>query len=201
MALGGDQAACKPAGFVGRGTHRGTHRASASGPGATSAAMNPEAWIVLGVGICTVLAQLFAARRVASVAEKQVEVAERQVEVSRATGRCRTATSRGCTERARGFRATLHTELAAVLIVSAGGWSTDAGQLQVHNGGRHPAIDLVVDCLDGQGQPFASGRAPMVEAASYEEVVDSAWLGREAGSVRRAFRGTAALVRWARPKR
>jgi hypothetical protein len=52
-----------------------------------------------------------------------------------------------------------------------GAWATEAGTLHVQNGGKHPAIDVTLDCLAEEGKVYASGRVAVVQAATEEEVL------------------------------
>ena len=81
--------------------------------------MNPEAWIVLGVGVATVLSQVWAASVTSDAAKLQLQAS----------------------------RVALQNQLLAVLVFSQGGYSNEAGTLHVHNGGRYAAIDLRVECV------------------------------------------------------
>jgi len=105
--------------------------------------VNPEAWIVLVVGVATVVSQVWAALRLDAVARRQLQASE----------------------------ASLRSELQAVIVVAQGMYSTASGTVRVTNGGRYPAIDFRVDCLDEHGQGVGgTGRAPMVEPVTEREV-------------------------------
>jgi hypothetical protein len=112
-------------------------------------ARESRGWIVLAVGIATVAAQVYAAPKGAGVAREQVEASKKQVAASEAV---------------------LRNESAAVLVVSRGPWATEQATLHVQNGGRFPAIDLRLECLDENGQPITSGRVPVVQPGADEAV-------------------------------
>jgi hypothetical protein len=104
--------------------------------------MNPEAWIVLGVGIGTVVAQLWAARVSGRVAEKQLEAST----------------------------IALRNEVASVLVVVRGAVMPDVAKVEIHNGGRSPAIDVDLTFLDENGKTISVGRVPMVQPQTQREV-------------------------------
>lgn len=116
-----------------------------SGRGRTVRRVDPEAWVVLAVGIATIIAQFFTARRSARVAERQLEAA----------------------------RAAVTGERESVLVVQTTYLSTSETKLRVHSGGRFPAIDLRIDCLGDDGSAVGSGRAPIVQPGSSEDVTVS----------------------------
>jgi len=111
--------------------------------------MNPEGWIVLAVGVATVVAQLWTAHRRNRLAEKELEVAEKQLEAAQAA---------------------LRNELQAVLVFARGRLSTEEAVVHVRNGGRYAAIDLRFDCKDESGEVVGSGSTALVGPMS-EEVI------------------------------
>jgi hypothetical protein len=123
--------------------------------------LDASAWVVVAIGVATVLSQLYAARKGAAVAERQAAAAEAQAilagkEVAAAESQLAAS------------QAALDRELSAVLVVTRGAYDLTFGDVRVHNGGLHPATAIKLSVLDESGRSIASGTIPMVESGGEE---------------------------------
>lgn len=99
-----------------------------------------QTWVVLVVGISTVAAQILVSMFGRKTAERQANAAELQ---------------------AHAAEAALSRVLSARFLAVLGGFTTNAGQVVLHNSGEHPAVDVRLQTLSADGEAFG---APVWEA-------------------------------------
>jgi hypothetical protein len=100
-----------------------------------------ETWVVLALGIATILFQRRTSRESSRTAERQARAAELQAQASGAA---------------------LERETAARLLVTLGGSGPRYGILSVYNAGEHAAADVRVTALTQDGPPVGEAWQPVV---------------------------------------
>jgi hypothetical protein len=128
--------------------------------------MDATTAIVLGVGVATVGAQLFAAFLGCKVAGRQATAAEAQATAAEAASR---------------------RKLGAVLVVSVEHLAAERITLRIHNGGRFQAVEVLTVVLDDRGEALGETVVPVVPASQVERVMVSITPPVPPRSLRRVF--------------